>query len=48
MIYTLITNQYATYKELRDDYSIEEAIDLYDLCLTHLYNQFKLARGKDT
>lgn len=39
VVYVLITNKYATYKELRDDYSIEEVIDLYEICLVNLYNK---------
>ena len=39
MIYTLISNNYATLKELRDDYSIEEVLDLYEICLVKLYNK---------
>ena len=39
MIYILITNKYATLKEIRDDYSIEEVLDLYDMCLTQIYNK---------
>ena len=37
--YTLITNKYATLKEIRDDYSIEEVIDLYEMCLVNIYNK---------
>lgn len=39
MIYTLISNNYATLKEIRDDYSIEEVLDLYEICLVKLYNK---------
>lgn len=39
IIYILITNRYATYKELRDDYSLEEVIDLYECCMVNLYNK---------
>lgn len=39
MIYTLISNNYATLKEIRDDYSIEEILDLYEICLVKLYNK---------
>lgn len=46
MIYCLVTNKYATLKELRDDYEFAEAIDLYDACLTHMYNQHSMAMSK--
>lgn len=39
IIYTLITNRYATYKELRDDYTIDEVLNLYEICLVNLYNR---------
>ena len=41
MIYTLITNKYATLKEIRDDYSIDEVLDLYEACLVSLYNHYQ-------
>lgn len=39
IIYGLITNHYATYKELRDDYSIDEVLDLYEAMLINLTNK---------
>ena len=42
LIYTLITNKYATLKEIRDDYSIEEVLDLYEICLTQIYNKYQM------
>ena len=39
IIYTLISNKYATLKELRDDYTIEEVLDLYEICMTNMYNK---------
>ena len=39
IIYTLITNKYATYKEIRDDYTIEEVLALYECCLINNYNK---------
>ena len=39
IIYVVITNKYATYKEIRDDYSVDEFIDLYELCLVNLHNR---------
>lgn len=38
-MYVLLSNRYATLKELRDDYSFEEAIDLYEVCLVNLHNR---------
>jgi len=45
MIYVLVTNRYATLKEIRDDYSIEEVLDLYEMCLTQLANQQLVAES---
>lgn len=39
MIYTIVTNRYATLKELRDDYSLEETLALYEACLVNTYNK---------
>ena len=39
IIYTLIVNKYATLKEIRDDYTIEEVLDLYESCLIFNYNR---------
>lgn len=39
IIYLLIVNKYATLKEIRDDYSIKEVLDLYETCLVSLYNK---------
>ena len=39
MIYTLITNNYATLKEIRDDYTFDEVLDLYEVCLVNIYNK---------
>ena len=35
----LVVNKYATLKEIRDDYSVEEVIDLYEACRVNLYNK---------
>lgn len=40
IIYALITNKYATYKEIRDDYTIEEVIKLYEICMVNLHNKW--------
>ena len=39
IIYTLISNKYATLKELRDNYTIEEVLDLYEICMVNMYNR---------
>jgi len=36
----LITNNYATLKEIRDDYNIDEVLDLYEICKVNLYNKY--------
>lgn len=38
-MYTLVANGYASYKEIRDEYSIEEVLDLYEMCLVQSYNK---------
>ena len=43
--YTLITNKLATLKELRDDYDVWEALDLYEICMVHTYNQQTILQG---
>ena len=35
----LISNKYATLKEIRDDYSIEEVIALYESCMVNITNK---------
>lgn len=39
MLYVLIVNNYATLKEIRDEYSIDEVLDLYEICLVNIYNK---------
>lgn len=45
LIYALIVNHYATLKELRDDYDIWEALELYEMCAVNLYNKYKMLRS---
>lgn len=45
MIYMLINNNLATYKEIRDDYDIWEVLDLYEVCLTSIYNAIEANKG---
>lgn len=42
ILYTLITNGYATLKELRDDYDMDEVLDMYDACMTSLSNKARI------
>jgi len=42
IVYTLIVNKYATYKELRDDYDIDEVLDLYETCMVNMHNKHML------
>lgn len=39
VIYTLITQGYATLKELRDDYDVDEMLDMYEACCISMYNK---------
>jgi hypothetical protein len=39
IIYLLVTEGYATLKELRDDYTIEEMLDMYEMCCVHQRNK---------
>ena len=41
IIYTIIVNNLATLADIRDKYSIEEVLDLYEICLVNAYNKFK-------
>ena len=45
MIYMLINNNLATYYELKYKYTVEEALDLYDVCLTSIYNAIEMSKG---
>lgn len=50
IIYMLITNKYATYKELRDEYNVYETLTLYESCMISNYNKHviqKELRSKD-
>lgn len=46
IIYALVSNRYATLKELRDDYSIDEVLDLYEICMTNMHNRQALLNGR--
>lgn len=45
VVYVLITNKLATYKELRDEYNIDEVIALYEICLTQIHNKCESLKG---
>lgn len=47
LIYTLVANKYATYKELRDDYDVEETLALYEACLVNSYNRHQAVTTKE-
>ena len=46
VIYVLLTNHYATLKELRDDYSIDEVLDMYEACMVCLYNKAEMMTAR--
>lgn len=39
IIYTIISNHYATYVEIRDKLTIDETLNLYEACLVNLHNK---------
>ena len=45
IIHVLISNKYATYKEIRDEYTIDEVLDLYESCLVYMYNKAQMSGG---
>lgn len=45
MTYVLVSNKYATLKELRDDYDVWEALDLYEICMVNLYNKSQILQS---
>ena len=45
-MYLLVTNKYATYHELAHVYTLDEAIDLIEICLVNLYNRARLTESK--
>lgn len=42
IIYILITNKYATYREIRDEYTIWEVIDMYEMCMCNIANKSEI------
>lgn len=46
IIYALISSNLATYKELRDDYNIEEVLALYEIHRVSSYNRNLLLEEK--
>lgn len=47
VIYILITQGYATLRELRDEYDIEEMLDLYEACCVSMHNKTIAMNNKD-
>lgn len=47
IIYTLISNNVATLKEIRDDYSMEEVLDLYEMVIVKIHNKYKSLEGSN-
>lgn len=45
VVYTIVVNRYATLKELTYDYTIEEALALYEACLVNMYNKHQAMSG---
>ena len=39
IIYVLVTNKYCTYYELKYKYSVDEMLDLYEMCMVNLFNK---------
>ena len=39
IIYILITNKLTNYYDLKYNYTIEEMLDLYELCMVNLHNK---------
>ena len=48
VIYPLITQKYATLKELRDDYDIDEVLDMYEACCISMHNRAEALKPKET
>ena len=44
IIYLLVSNKMATLKELREDYTIEEAMDMLEIYLISTYNQAQVMK----
>jgi len=47
MIYQLVANKYATLKELKEDYDVEDTLDLYETFMVNLYNKHQVMRSKN-
>jgi hypothetical protein len=46
VVYVLVTNRYATYHELKYEYSIDDVIRLYEICMVSLYNRSDLLENR--
>lgn len=38
----MVVNKYATLKEIKDEYTVEDVLDLYEMCLTNISNKARL------
>lgn len=44
--YILVSQRYATYKEIRDDYDVFEILNLYEIALVSIYNKYQALQRK--
>ena len=47
IIYLLITNKLTTYQELKYNYTVEDMLDLYEICMVNLHNKFLIMNNKN-
>ena len=45
ILYTLISNKYATLAEIRDKYDIYEVLDLYEIYIISAYNKYIITKN---
>lgn len=44
LLYVLITEHYATLLELKEKYTLDDALDLYEACYVHMHNKAEAMR----
>lgn len=44
-MYALVSNKYATLSEIRDAYTIEEVLDMYEIYMVNAYNKYSLTKS---
>lgn len=44
-IYLLVSNNYASYYDLKYNYDIDDFINLYEICIVNLYNKTMMLNG---